>query len=954
MRKAKISSLIMCVIISFFIAISFILPYRSEGIGKDEWHVLDKGWLVEEKDGIMTNTLPEVKDGQVIALYSNLQTTEIMIGGQSVPAYANVNMKKIGAEAPDFWIMVELKKDFSHQTIRIECKDQNPKHHNHATLVQKIYLGNETAVIFHIWQTNIALLMLGIISVAMGIFYVLFALILSLSERKSPVLKQMFYLGSFSVGVGILVLCKNNARQFFTDNIFLGHYLSYILPMLYPVPLLSYAGVKAEGKDKKLVKAVKWMFPFVFVINSVLAATGACALERSFIFTHLFLLLMNIVLLYLAVKALISKKRDGIYYGISYILLILSSVIGILNYMSGRGTGMDMFICQGAILFTFLSGVGVTMEMSKTHLYNNQQMKKNEAKARFLANLGYELRTPMYAICGMAATLSETELSWENRNRLNIVRQSCESMSSILNDILEASGLESAERMVTEREYRLKPMLQEMVTFTGSIQREKPVSLDCHIVGVVPSAFYGDNEKISQVLQHLLEHGVKHTDSENIKLTVEFEKSGIQKGNLIFQVTDSFETETELGYVNCQKILEELDGSINRITLEGKAVIRCIVPQSILDTKPLEQIQIEELKKEEPEAALQSIKAPYSRVLVVDDNHINLQVAKAMLRRYEMDVIFADNGQEALDILQEKNVDLVFMDLRMPYMDGYETAQNIRARSDAYYQNLPIVAFTANAAEGTEKKVYEAGMDAYMVKPIHTEHLNQVLITYLPKEKQVVTDNPKDTGQQESRAFQKYGEFLSMLGDVEITDGLSYCMNKPEVYFEVLKAYATPQLMQSLEQAWNKRDIKDYNIYIHSVKSSSKNIGANKLSDMAMALEEAAKNMDMDYLDKHHDSCMAEYKKVHQTIKDAVQYMVQERASKTVKIKKLSKAEFDEYKDRLVEAFDNMDPVASREILDELSNVNFADTGIEKCIQEMKENIENYDFDEAEAALKQI
>lgn len=200
----------------------------------------------------------------------------------------------------------------------------------------------------------------------------------------------------------------------------------------------------------------------------------------------------------------------------------------------------------------------------------------------------------------------------------------------------------------------------------------------------------------------------------------------------------------------------------------------------------------------------------------------------------------------------------------------------------------------------------------------------------------------------------QYQEFLEKLHGIHVAEGLGYCMNKPEVYYEVLKEFAKPQLEQLIVEAWDKRNIKDYTIYIHSIKSSAKSIGADDLANMALCLERAAKNEDMDYLEKNHSNCMDEYRKICRTIEDAITFLEKNNTKIPVKTRIISSEEFAGYKTRLVEALRSMDPIRSQEILNELSEVDFELKEIEIGIHKMCENVSNYDFDEAELTLKQL
>lgn len=207
---------------------------------------------------------------------------------------------------------------------------------------------------------------------------------------------------------------------------------------------------------------------------------------------------------------------------------------------------------------------------------------------------------------------------------------------------------------------------------------------------------------------------------------------------------------------------------------------------------------------------------------------------------------------------------------------------------------------------------------------------------------------------EQDKKTEDYGDFLQNLHGIHMEEGLHYCMNKPQVYYEVLKAFAKQQLEEVISEAWDKRNIKDYTIYIHSLKSSARNIGADILSDMAKELEFAVKNNDIEYLEQHHHICMEEYRKIYNMVKNAIDIQEKAKAKELLKTRKLSLDEFADYKDRLIESLQNMDPVESKKILDELMDVDFTSREIQESMQKIYEKVEDYDFEEAELILVQI
>ena len=308
------------------------------------------------------------------------------------------------------------------------------------------------------------------------------------------------------------------------------------------------------------------------------------------------------------------------------------------------------------------------------------------------------------------------------------------------------------------------------------------------------------------------------------------------------------------------------------------------------------------------------IKAPSARVLIVDDNRMNIRVVEGLLQEYELQVSYALSGIEALELLETKEYDLVFLDHMMPGMDGVETLHHIRKKSDPYYKNLPVIALTANAIAGAREMFLREGFNDFVPKPIESSVLLRALKRHIPLEKQskgkplaVKTavsnkiekisditnindnvemfdyENQKEVSDiftnEEHELMQSRNYFFDVkknnekmknslcIGNLDIKKGIVYCGNEKN-YIQILKNHRehSGEQIEQLEQLYKINDWKNYTIAVHGVKSSMMSIGATQLSELAKQLELAGKNEDISYIQNYHKPMIEEYQAVWEMI----------------------------------------------------------------------------------------
>ena len=263
--------------------------------------------------------------------------------------------------------------------------------------------------------------------------------------------------------------------------------------------------------------------------------------------------------------------------------------------------------------------------------------------------------------------------------------------------------------------------------------------------------------------------------------------------------------------------------------------------------------------------------APTAKVLVVDDNLMNLKVVEGLLRKYRIKITAASSGDEALMQIESKDYDFVFMDHMMPGMDGIECFRKIRNMPGEYFAKVPIIALTANAIAGSREMFLEEGFNEFVAKPIDNALLNQVLEDFIPDEKKIF-DSASGSSPVEAAGAPNSpirDPFDAMTG-IDMDTALTYCGGNLEDYAELVRVYCdtADKNMEDIQSYFDAADWKNYAILVHALKSSSKTIGAMELSDIAYIEEMAAKNDETATINLHHKQMMDEYKRVVQVLRD--------------------------------------------------------------------------------------
>ncbi|MFW6019197.1 MAG: response regulator [Bacteroidales bacterium] len=372
-----------------------------------------------------------------------------------------------------------------------------------------------------------------------------------------------------------------------------------------------------------------------------------------------------------------------------------------------------------------------------------------KSKSRFLANMSHEIRTPLNGILGMTDIMKDTSLTNEQKEYLDIISSSGDSLLEIINDVLDFSKIESSQMAIDKHPFNLEKEILGLKKIVSHKAEQKGIELKTSISEDLPATLFGDSSRIRQILTNLVNNAIKFTNKGSVKIAISktndkfenplllFEVSdtgiGIQQDNLekLFHEFSQAEIDTSkkyggtgLGLAISKMLTEAMEGEIGVNSTYGKG-------STFWFTLPLEKTNEKQQPEKTPEQkddSFENKQAGSLKILLAEDNKINQQVTGTVLKKMGAEVTIVENGKIALERYQKEKFNLFIADLQMPVMDGIETIKKIREiEGKENYRHLPIVVMTASITSEIKEKCDQAGVDGYLNKPFKSADIENIL-----------------------------------------------------------------------------------------------------------------------------------------------------------------------------------------------------------------------------------
>lgn len=498
----------------------------------------------------------------------------------------------------------------------------------------------------------------------------------------------------------------------------------------------------------------------------------------------------------------------------------------------------------------------------------------NLAKSEFLAAMSHEIRTPMNGILGMLRIIGDSSLSDEQRARLSVVQSSSHTLLEILSDILDYTKIETGEIELAPVDFDLRQLVDDIIVLMRFRAVEKGVQLTAHVSDNVPAAVKGDAGKLSQVLLNLIGNGLKFTEEGAVTVTVDVPGGdtrdqlelhvavsdtgvGIAEGDQeklfeAFYQADAPRSRREggtgLGLAICKRLVEVMGGRIRVQSTPGKG-------STFSFTAQLQPGNLDAIMSTQMEMPSTHPDLVHLSVLLVEDNKINAIVVETFLGRMGHSVFLAGTGEEAVEQISRAHYDVVLMDISLPGIDGIEATRRIRSLRVKSRRSVPIIAMSAHVFSNEISQVLDAGMDAFVGKPVMPERLGEAIEEVILKGRRGVVmlsgEPPDETGEDPSS--------LEVLDPSVLND--DYLFLGPDKTRRIVDAFfeTSGQRIDQLGRAVHDKDLAAVVQIAHTLKGSAGSLGLVSLEARARLIETAAKEHRPDAAARHLEGLESAY-----------------------------------------------------------------------------------------------
>lgn len=876
-------------IVSVF-ALQYMLPTSNNFLDKNQIRKIEKMELLAEdftqmrtvnvpsyqkwpvgKEMVLQTTVPqEIMEDENLYLCSNHQDVEVWIDGVLRGEYKKNTTWLSGKGTTPGYFSIPLNSQDAGKTLQIHLLSEV---YFSSGSIENIMIGQDGGFLNFMFKKHNSIILTASIMISVGGVFIFFSIILNLIYGKK---QGMHYLGAFPLLIGIAIVCGSSFRQFYLRNITVASNMSYIALQIVPIPLLCFLDELQQYRYKQSYVVLKLCFLCNCIVSCILHFCRIVDFCDSMASLQIFIAIAMIVVFYCYFRDLLKEKREEVVESfVALGVFFIFTIMEILRLDHIRNYDWGKYISIGVFLFLMIVSFTTMNQMQRREKETHRAIEENEAKTIFLANISHEIRTPLNVILGMDEMILRESNTEQLTAYAESIKKSGKDLLYLINDILDFTKMESGKMQVVKGRIELRSFLDYICSLRRSKNKKEKVDFLVEINPYLPLRIISDEQHLRQIVTNFLSNAMKYTESGYIKLIVDYrEMEQSDQIELIIAVKDTGIGIHKEDYEKLFEVFSRVDLKKNQ-NIEGTGLGLAISKQLSdllggrieVDSEygigstftlrvPVDRGSNEVIGYYEQSSYSQkSIKsercfiAPEACVLVIDDNAMNLDVIRELLKRTGMEIDTASDGEEGIRKMQDRKYHVILLDQMMPGMDGIETLFKAKSMKENLNLETPVIAVTANALAGTKEILLKNGFTDFISKPIDHFQLEQTIQKYLPKE--LIFDSDGKNGEirlSEERIEQL--EKILRTYDIHLSEGMKYTGDNIEQYAKFLEIFYKnyDKMKQDLICHSGKEDVTYFTTKIHALKGNAKSIGALDLFYTAQRMENRGKKEDYEYL----------------------------------------------------------------------------------------------------------
>lgn len=844
--------------------------------------------------------LPEFEEADMcLCVFSADQNIGVYVDGELRKYYSDESYRLVGSYSASHFIMVPLELADSGKEIAITYQTSLKEC---AGILTCPMLGTEAGLmvwLFHscFWQIVSALLIF-----AVGVVFIVMSIVIKYNHTHN---QGLCYLGIFSIIMALWILCQSNIRVFYCRNLNTTNLMTYMALMVAPMPMLMFMNDLMKYRYQKVFN-IAIIGCLVNIAFSLLVALSGVADLIEIIWTTRIVITGTCAISIICFLDYRKTKQLNapLAVGIGIFGFVIAFIVEDINILSSNTFEAGKYIGFGILFFLLMLGYAAEKGWVIQWKNYRRAIEENEFKNAFLANMSHEIKTPINTILGMNELIARESSEQNVRSYAGHIYEAGKMLLSLVNNVLDYTKLESGRMQIIPVRYELGQLLSNIINTVNVKAEEKKLCFDVDVDENIPSVLYGDELRIRQAVLNLLTNAIKYTREGSVSLKVYYEETSQKEIGLYISVSDtgigirkedrerlydSFVRLEErknrsiegagLGMTITRQIMDMMQGDIQIESEYGKGSTFVLsFRQQVVETTPLghyEEWYRTGIKKGGYQESCYL--AEGVRILVIDDNEMNLEVIRGLLKKTLAQIDTALSGEEGLKKVRQARYDLILLDQMMPEMDGVETLRQLQQLDIVKNEKIPVIALTADSVIGAREEYLRHGFTDYIAKPVDYRTLIVCLRKYLPGriEKCSYLENRQRVCE----------EYLASRG-IHVQSAMKYAGDEIEQYIHLLELFSCAKGLEKqrlLQQAYESHNWKDYTIYVHGLKNGARTIGADGLADMAYEHEKKSKSGDIAFLQEHYQILIQEWEKTRDIILSGLElYKTEQKEADTV------------------------------------------------------------------------